>query len=227
MIKPLLTPLVMVTALAALPGLAEGASQVCGRLGGHAVVVPESYAYSKADYEDDTGFVTCESNIQVLELRARLANISRTSMSEAQVDQAEDFLITLQPKSHEPLVPVKDALATIYDPANYSDGRLPYPKVKNSNGLIYIQGAQDEVSGHRTDIYLKGNKSGYAQFMVYCEVTRGVRSSRNCMMGYTESSLGLNVIVKIDPADVGDYRAIMHTAKQAIEPIFPAKNTGE
>lgn len=227
MIKPLLAPLFTLTAFGAIPGLAEGASQVCGRLGGHEVVVPESYAYSKAEYEDDTGFVTCESKIQVLELRARRENISRTSMSEAQVDQAEDFLITLQPKSDEPLVPVKDALKAIYDPANYPDGRLPYAKVKNGNGLIYIQGAQNEVSGHRTDIYLKGNKSGYAEFMVYCEVTRGVRSPRNCMMGYTESSLGLNVIVKIDPADVGDYRAIMHTARQAIEPIFPAKNTGE
>lgn len=227
MTKPFTAHRLMLTALALTPSLALGASQVCGRLGGHSVVVPQSYAFSKAEYEDDTGFVNCESAIQILQIRARRESVSRTSMSEAQVDQAEDFLITLQPKSDEPLVPVKDALATIYDPANYSDGRLPYPKVKNSNGLIYIQGAQDEVSGHRTDIYLRGNKSGYAEFMVYCEVTRGVRSSRNCMMGYTESSLGLNVIVKIDPADVGDYRAIMHTARQAIEPIFPAKNTGE
>ena len=190
------------------------------------MVVPQGYAFSKAEYEDETGFVTCDSEIEILQIRARRESVSRTSMTEEKVDRVEDFLITLQPKSDEPIVPIKDALAAIYDPENYSDGRLPYAKVKDGNGLIYIQGAMDEMSGHRTDIYLKSNGSGNTLFMAYCDVLRGVRGNRNCMMGYTEAALGLNVVVKIDPTDVGNYREIMQSARDAIEPIFTDKNRG-
>lgn len=227
MSNSIISSALLVTALAALPGLAHGAAPVCGKLGSHDVVVPASYAYSKAEYDDESGFVTCESKIDILKIQARRENLSRTSLGDDRFDRDKDFLITLQPKSDEPTVPIKEALAAIYDPENYSNGQLPYAKVKDGNGLIYIQGAQSEMSGHRTDIYLKSDKAGNTQFMVYCEITRGVRSDRDCMMGYTENDLGLNVIVKIDPSDVGDYRQIMHAARVAIAPIFPSKNHGE
>lgn len=226
MTKTLLVPSLLLASCLGLSDLAEGSPQVCGRLGGQEVSVPSTYAYSKAQYDDDTGFVTCESDIQILELRARAESLSRTSLGTSRKYQGDEHLITLQPKSDEPVVSIQDALAAIYDPANYPDGKIPYPKVRDGNGLIYIHGNPDNVSGRRTDIYLKSNRAGNTQFMVYCDVSRGSHDSHNCMMGYTDNNFGLNVVIKIDASEVGDYRNVMRNASKAIEPIFSTSTVG-
>lgn len=227
MTKTLLASSLLFASCMGLSDLALGTAQVCGRIGGHEVSVPSTYAYSKARYDDDTGFVTCQSSIQILELRAQAESLSQTSLAAGDGSyHGDDHLITLQPKSDEPVASIKDVLASIYAPANYPDGRVPYPKVKDGNGLIYIHGMTDHVSGRRTDIYLKSNNAGNTEFMVYCDVMRGIHGDRGCMLGYTDTELDLNVVIKIDTSDVGNYRAIMKNAKATIEPIFSTTNVG-
>lgn len=215
----------VLTALALLSSLSMSekllaASQICGQLGGQDVVVPTDYAYSDVDYKDGTGYVTCDSKIQSLQIRVRPENLEDVSMQAGEFTR-NDYLITLQPKSTEPKPSVKQLLKTIYSPSAYKKpSEFPYPKVTDGNGLIYVRGGQGKEASGRTDIYLKPNKNGNADFMIYCEVVRGAMEGRNCVLGYTDNEFGLNVMIKIGKSDVGNYKKIMQTASQAIEPIF-------
>jgi hypothetical protein len=204
-----------------LPNIALGSGQVCGRLGDHDVLVPDEYAYSHAEYQEGTGFVTCDSEIDVLEIRSRLENVEQASMAPEPARRGDDYLITLQPKSSEPKPLVRDVLASLYDAKNYSLGsKPPLPKIKDGNGLYYMRGSAGIDGARRTDIYLKSTSAGYVEFMIYCDVSRTKSDERGCMMGYSENELDLNVVIKIGQSEVGSYRAIMQEAKATIKPIF-------
>lgn len=210
----------IITGCLAYHGDALAAAQVCGTIAGHDVVVPAEYAYSNPKYAEGTGYVTCESEIAVLEIRARLENVDQVSLKYGHANRDEDYLITIQKQSDEPKISVKDTLAAIYDPEKYTYAAPPYPKVLTSNGLIYIRGGQKQQRAHRSDVYIKPDKSGFTEMMVYCEVAPNLRDARNCLMGYTDNEFGVNVVVRVSQSEVGNYHAIMRTAKNTIEPIF-------
>lgn len=157
-------------------------------------------------------------------LRPHREDISLTSLTSSKVDQRDDYLITLQAKSTEPRISIGDTLSVIYNKSHHDNGKLPYPMVKDGNGLIYIHGAPNPDEDHRSDIYLKPTASGDTEFMVYCDVAAGQLGKRNCLMGYTEDKLGLNVVIKITQSEVGNYRGIMQTVRHSIEPILMVNN---
>jgi hypothetical protein len=194
-------------------------------VGQHQIKLPNQASREEGD--PTINAITCGEEPNTVQIHASMPYVEKAYEMPGVIEKAHSFLITLKPLSRSFSLPFNTTLKSIYNPKNYADANsTPLPKVVADNGLTYVKGRQTE-SHERVDFYLKPDKKGNTDMAIYCYLSDGVQDARNCMMGFADKDLSLDVVVKISESEIGDYKNIKQSVSEIIDSIIDKRDTSK
>jgi hypothetical protein len=190
------------------------------------IKLPDRFMPSDDGQNPSINAITCGDEPNTLQIQASTSYIENADSMSGAIERAHNFSITLKPISSSFNLPIKTTLKSLYNPKNYQDAKsTPFPKVVVENGLTYVRGRSSEGHPDRVDFYLKPDKKGNTDMAIYCYLSDGVQDARNCMMGYADEDLSLDVVVKISESEVRDYKNIKQSVSEIIDSIIEKDQT--